>query len=412
MIFKCQLLFLIFVMMSGCATYQDRINKSRSLLESGECDKSLTQLKELSDKEGGDQLAYLMDYGSALQICQKYKESNEVLEKAEKLSELNDYHSVSRVAGATLLNEEMLQYKGDAFEKVFLNISKAINYLQLDQLDDAMVEVRKINEKYKKFSAESKKNYELNPFAQYLSGLIYEAEKQFDDACISYKQAFLLDSTYNRIGLDALRSCMRAKRDLDVKELTKKINSTSEISKTLKNSKDTATLVIIYLQGVGPRKQPRMENRIAAKLVPEHSQYQKLKIKVDGNATNEVFTETVYDVTQVAIKTLNDEYGALVARRIGARVAKEVVADQVRQKDQLLGSLVWLAMVASERADLRQWSLLPNTIQIAKFNLTSGSHTLKIEALDSSNSGSLDLPELQATVAAGQTKIVVFRTIK
>ena len=58
--------------------------------------------------------------------CKDYKKSNEVFLKADKLSEQIDYQSVSRVAGATLLNEEMVQYKGDTFEKLFINASAAL----------------------------------------------------------------------------------------------------------------------------------------------------------------------------------------------------------------------------------------------------------------------------------------------
>lgn len=405
-------LLLIFIFSSGCATYQSRINESRNLLQSGDCDKSLVQLKALSEKEDGDQLAFLMDYGSALQICNQYKESNFILEKAEKLSEQNDYHSLTRVTGATLINEEMLQYKGDSFEKMFLNISKAINYLMLNQFDEAMVEVRKINEKFKKFNSDSKKNFELNPFAQYLSGLIYESGKQFDDACIAYKQAYKLDQSYKLIGQDALRSCVLANREADVKELTQNVQVENEEVKSFKTKKGKSTLVIVYLQGIGPRKQPRADNRIAARLIPENSVIQKLRIKSNNLENKELVTETVYNVSQVAIKTLEDDYGALIGRRIGARAAKEVLAAQVRQKDQLLGGLVWLAMVASERADLRQWSLLPNTIQIAKINLKPGSQALQVEALDSSNEVVAILPELRMDLNPGQIKILTIRTLK
>ena len=41
----------------------------------------------MSKKENGDQLVYLMDFGSALQICGDYKKSNDVFLQAERLSE-------------------------------------------------------------------------------------------------------------------------------------------------------------------------------------------------------------------------------------------------------------------------------------------------------------------------------------
>ncbi len=112
----------------------------------------------MSEQENGDQLVYLLDYATALQISGKLKESNQVFLKADKLSELVDYHSVSKIAGSLALNEEMVQYKGDTFEKIFINAYLAMNFLEMGNLDDALVEARRINEKYLKFRADEKRN--------------------------------------------------------------------------------------------------------------------------------------------------------------------------------------------------------------------------------------------------------------
>ena len=70
-------------------------------------------------------------------------------------------------------------------------------------------------------------------------------------------------------------------------------------------------------------------------------------------------TERVYDITSVSIQTLEKDYGAMGARRTGGVVAKAIVADQIRQKDPLLGDLAWIAMNIADQPDLRHWSLLP-----------------------------------------------------
>jgi hypothetical protein len=80
--------------------------------------------------------------------------------KADRLSEQVDYQSVSRIAGSLALNEEMVQYKGDTFEKFFINAYLAMNFLALGDFDSALVEARRINQKYLKFRAEEAKSFQ------------------------------------------------------------------------------------------------------------------------------------------------------------------------------------------------------------------------------------------------------------
>lgn len=369
---------------------------------------ALKNLEDLSSSQDGDQLVYLMDYASALQICGDYKKSNDIFLKAEKLSDENDYHSASRITGATLFNEEMLQYKGDTFEKLFLNVSLALNYIQLHNFDDALIEVRKMNQKFVKLNSENKKNFELNSFSKYLSGLIWEADKKYDDACIDFKDAYFLDTNYRSVANDMLRTCWRAHRTDEYLTLTKKISATPEEIKKSKENQKTE-LILIFLQGWGPRKVPRPNDNISAHLIPVMSQTQQLKAEINNQF---YLSEPVYNVEAAAIQTLNDDYGALVARRLSARVAKEVLAHQIRQKDHALGAVAWLAMVASERADLRQWSIFPKTFQVIRIPVEAGENKIKLTGLDLNKNISEQMPELIFKINSGEKKFQIVRSLK
>ncbi len=400
--------FLLLFFLSSCATYQTKVSPARNFLALGQCDLALKNLDELSNKDGGDQLVYLLDYGSALQICGDYKKSNSIFFQAEKLMEENDYHSATRVAGATLFNEEMLQYKGDTFEKLFLNVSLALNYLQLHNFNDALIEVRKMNQKFVKLTGENKKNFELNSFSKYLSGMIWEADKKYDDACLDFKDAYFLDTNYRYVAGDMLRTCWKARRTDEYNTLSKKMAATADELKKSKENQKTE-LVLIFLQGWGPRKEPRASDRISAQLVPVQSQTKQLKVEFNNQT---YLSESVYSVEKAAIATLNDDYGALVARRLAARAAKEVAAAQIRQKDTALGAVAWLAMVASERADLRQWSIFPQTFQIVRIPLAAGEHQIKLSGLNSSGSITEEMPELTFKINSGETKFQIVRSLK
>ncbi len=404
-------LFCCLLYLNACATHQSRLSPAQKDLLSGNCDNATKTLGELSSKDGDDRLLYLMEYGSALQICKDYKKSNQIFIEADKLSEQIDYISASRVLGATLLNEEMIQYKGDVFEKLFINISSALNFIELEQLDEAMVEVRRINEKYNKFSAEEKNSYELNSFAQYLSGLIWEIQSNYDDACISYKAAYKLDSSYPDVGLDMLTACWRAKRHQEFKQLVSEFKPTAEEMNFIKR-KNQNEKIIIYLQGLGPKKMPRPDNHLYPYLVPSNNLTKKLMVSFqnENEESMAVASHQVYSVEKAAIATQEADYKSLSARRFGARIAKEVVADQIRQKDKTLGNIAWLVMVASERADLRNWSLLPESIQILRFRPLKKSK-IKIVGINKFDAESESFPEIDLSFNENK-KIFFIRSIK
>jgi len=405
-------IFVLFsILLNACATHQSRVSPVRQHLLIGNCESALKIIEDLSRNNGDDQLLYLMEYGSALQICNDYKKSNQIFLQADKLSEQVDYISASRVAAATLLNEEMVQYKGDTFEKLFINVSAALNFIELSQFDEALVEVRRINEKYNKFSAEEKNSYELNSFAQYLSGLIWEMEYRYDDACISYKAAFKLDPVYRNVGLDMLTACFRAQRFQEYEQLAFEIKPSKEELKFIKR-KNKNEKIIVYLQGLGPKKAPRPEAPLYPYLVPSRNITKKLLISYqseDESYSTQV-SQSIYSVEKAAIATQEADYTALGARRLGARVTKEIVADQIRQKDKTLGNIAWLVMVASERADLRNWSLLPESIQVIRFSPLKNTK-ISVTGLNQHHVQSEILPEIDLALRSSK-KIYLLRTVK
>ncbi len=133
-----------------------------------------------------------------------FVQSNTLLTKAEKAFDELYTKSIGRGAASMLLNDNVLEYSGEDYEDVYLNVFKALNYVELDKFDDAFVEIRKINEKlslleqkHKKMakqfnkSKDKKKSFETgkNKFhnsalGRYLSMLLYRAEGKMDDARI------------------------------------------------------------------------------------------------------------------------------------------------------------------------------------------------------------------------------------
>lgn len=393
---------------AGCATYQSKVQVARDALARRDFTQAEANLKPLADNKSDDQLVYLLDYGVALQLSGKLQESNQTFLKADRLAEMVDYQSLSRLAGSLALNEEMVQYKGDTFEKVFINAYLAMNFLELGQLDEALVEARRINEKYLKYRADEKKAFELNSFSKYLSALIWEANRNYDDAYIAYNDAYKIDPTIATIQEDLIRSAKLARRMEAYQSWKKKFPTVQESSEWY--DKKLGELVVIYQQGWGPRKVPSPGEYRLPSLMPVYSETQRARLNIDGNS---YLSTSVYDVEKAAIETLRDDQGILVAKRVGGLATKAILSDQVRQKNELLGNLAWIALNVADRADLRQWSTLPQSIQIIRVPLVPGKYKFDIQGV--SGGGAFtgeNLESREIEIKSGQKKFVVWRSLK
>ena len=70
--------------------------------------------------------------------------SNQYFETAEHL--IDEYHSnVGAEAAALVTNPEARPYRPEDFEVIMINFYKALNYIDLNDMEGALVEVRKIN---------------------------------------------------------------------------------------------------------------------------------------------------------------------------------------------------------------------------------------------------------------------------
>jgi hypothetical protein len=389
----------------ACASYQKETEDFRTKLYQGRAAEAAEKVKDKAFKDGDDQVVYLFEYGTAEQMAGNYNESNKAFLRAEDLTEIKDYHSISRITGSLLLNEGMVQYKGDDFEKVLLNGMLAINYLMLGQLDEAQVETRKLNDKLYKYRFEGKRNYQQNPFAFYLSALIWEAEHNWDSAYIDFKKAYDLNPNMDYLHEDLIRAGIAARRGEDVAMWRKKWPDVKPAD--LKNNGE---VVLIYQQGWGPRKEPNPAFPRVPKLFPSASYTTRARLEVDGGKSE--ISQTAANITEIATKQLDEQYASLVAMRVAGIATKAVVADQIRQKNQLLGDLAWIASNAMDRADLRQWSSLPASFQIAKLRLKPGKYRIRAVGINmggeptSEQTGWLDIE-----VKPRKKQFIYFRTV-
>lgn len=393
--------------LSGCASYQSKVDLARKDFSSNPSE-AVAKLEPLAKEENKDQLVYLLDYATALQMAGRPADSAKAFNQAEVLADRLDYHSVSKVAGSLLLNEEMVQYKGDDFEKVLINGMNAINYLEVGDLDEALVEVRRVNQKLLKLKSDGKKEFNQSPFAFYLGAILWEADYKYDDAYISYKDAFDVAPNYLPLHEDLIRSAIRADRPEEVAKW-KKAFPEVQVKPEWKN-RNLGEIVLVFQSGWGPRKYPRPESPRFPQLISVVNPVQAAIMTIThpkGDTVATTQSSQIYSIDQVAIKALDADYARLVGSRVAGIATKAVVADQIRQKDQLLGAVAWIALNVSDRADLRQWSTLPQSFNIARQTVPAGKYKVALKAIGSAQEKTVDVD-----VKPGRKAFIVWRVVQ
>lgn len=151
-----------------------------------------------------DRVLYYLDLGMLYHWAGEFELSNEALDKAESGIEELFTKSVSKALASGVLNDNALDYAGEDYEDIYVNVFKALNYIALGDDEAAFVEIRRVQikldlleDKYKELvdqynssaEAEGELEYRENRFhndvlTRYLSLLLYRAEGSFDDAGI------------------------------------------------------------------------------------------------------------------------------------------------------------------------------------------------------------------------------------
>jgi hypothetical protein len=166
----------------GCASYSQVALQVREPLARG--DLAAAESFLLDKKPGGDGLPYLMELGLVRRYREDFAASNEAFESAELLVDELWTRSISKEALAFLTSDETIPYDGEMWERVLVHYYRAMNYVDLGQYEEALVECRKVNHRLQVYTdaEDNPPTYSTDAFAQYLTGLLYEAGGDLNDA--------------------------------------------------------------------------------------------------------------------------------------------------------------------------------------------------------------------------------------
>ena len=170
----------------GCGGY--KMGEIYSSLEAGNPEAALDYLDEKApDKEN---LPFLFERGLVAHYADRYQESNTALSRAESISEDLYTRSISKEAAALLTTDLVRPYPGARYERLLSHYYRILNYLYLNEIEDALVECRRATRLIRYYVNEDE-DYDFfgAPFLAYLTGILFESFGELNDAFISYQQA-------------------------------------------------------------------------------------------------------------------------------------------------------------------------------------------------------------------------------
>jgi tetratricopeptide (TPR) repeat protein len=393
-----------------------------------------------ADYGPGNYLLYYLDRGLVGFYAGRYQDSIRSFEKAkQRFAELYTT-SLSKEGMTWLMNDNAAPYRGSDYEYVLVNVFQALNFLQLGDLNEALVEARDLTSKYQVVEGLAQKaqrrHFEDNGFARFFMGLILQvvggAENE-SEALLFYKEArtlyqqFYAGTYVPRILQENLLVLSQKFDDEEYPVLRNEMRGVEAVTAR----SDQAQLIVIHLVGYSPLKVPEiipvpLDRELITKITfPKFLRrfYSVCSARImaenDRGWRTTSETELGSDIEDLAIKDLNSRKAIVLAKAVIRPALKYLI--ERKQKEDIekrngrlaaegFGLLSNLYNLFSEQADLRSWQALPAQIRVARLFLSPGHYKLSSEGLgeDGRTVGVDSIGEVE--LRSGETRFIIIRS--
>jgi hypothetical protein len=343
-------------------------------------------------------ILYYLDRGMVRHYAEYWEDSSRDLEEAERLIEAAFTRSISQEIGSYIANDNAKDYSGEDYEDLYINVFNALNYYHRNDMEGALVEIRRVNEKLRylsgKYERASEKvissNADLsNPeyavealrfsnsaLAQYLGMLFFRGIGNDDSARINLEELYqayqLAPTVYNH-------------------------NPPSSLEAELSIPQGSARLNVIGFAGMSPVKvevntmiplplpAPNNWARLALpQMIDRPSAVESIEVILDNGQSFRL--ELLENMNWVVRETFKASYSLIVLKTVARTIAKSVtgaaVSSRVSERNEGLGLLLGLigrvAADLSEQADTRVSRYFPGYAYVGGINLNPGVYTVTV----------------------------------
>jgi hypothetical protein len=257
-LYKILLSIFITSVLAGCGGYNKSMQQYSQLLQGGKYGQAYSKLDDMDAlQHQRNRFLYLAEKGRLARLMGNLDSSNAYLNAADNLLE-DTYKRVGETVASNLVNPLMETYLAVDYERFMLHYYKALNYLQLQDKEAAVVEARRITLQAQRLL--DKKMLAADgpgPFAYTLQGIIYEQAGMVNDAFISYRNAVDLSlgastaqPTTKLAGLGLLATALQSGFNDDYNRYSKLLNYTLP-----KQTDNGGSLLVLHDAGWAPQKE-------------------------------------------------------------------------------------------------------------------------------------------------------------
>lgn len=464
---KFSLPLILLFLLSSCSFYQRKNREVQEHINSGDV---LSAYKVISSKEkkwdkGNNKLLYYLNRGTLAWMLNKTEESTKYFLKADDF--IDAYRiQYGKEALALITNEKATTYGGEEHEKLIFHYYLALNYLQMGNYEDAMVQCRRMDLQLNRLDNKFKNDkeggtankYQRDAFIHNFMGIVYDASGEYNNAYIAYKNAVdVYENDYkenfglgvpHQLKLDLLRAAYLSRLDDEVRRFEQKFQL-----KYQPRPSNTGDLVFFWNNGLGPVKG---EKSINFNIIRGQGGYVTLVnndygysfpifIGLDNTASDAPFSkvefirmayptyisrepyytnaslriagkeygfEMIEDVNKVANKALKDKMDKVILKSVTRLLLKKVSEYSLRKEDETAGALLGVANAISEQADNRNWQTLPHSIYYSRVSLPVGQNKIQFVPKASRNSAASKDYTFDFKILKNRTTFHSFQTLE
>ncbi len=421
----------LFLLLACASSYTATIRPVIEYLDRGMPDQAITRLKEVfPDSTGRDRLLYMMELGNLARYADQYALARTVLLRADELSDLQRGTDLGQQAQSMITSDLALDFRGADYEKVFINYALAASYASSGNIEDAVVEARRVNEKLLEMNThygENANRYSEDAFVRYFMGVLYEMDGDWDDALISYRLALnAYDSVYTRdydlpapvqLRSDAMRLADYTGYESLLQEYQNRWPHIDYASGSAESGMGEI-VVVMELGNISARRERDFsvysDDRVYRVTLPVIPDFPRRNITGSVSAagrSSQLFL--VQDMNGIARENLEDEAGrnliraaARLAVKAGISELGENITEQFTDNENVssgVGLILSIFGAATEQADLRAWLTLPAQIHMTRLPVPAGTWPVAATA------GGRTFQHAPVDVENGQITLVFFR---
>ncbi|MEM9325165.1 MAG: hypothetical protein AAGA85_05905, partial [Bacteroidota bacterium] len=324
------------------------------------------------------------------------------------------------------INPRIIEYPGEDHEHMLLLYYKALNYLKINDLEGALVECRRLNNRLNELSDryKSDRKYRRDAFIHNLMGMIYEAAGDPNNAFIAYRNAYEIYQE-DFVEMFGVQAPEQLKKDL------MRAAYLSGFQDDLRSYEETfgypyehtipahGEVLLLWHNGLGPIKDEWSVNFTVVEgeagfvtfenanqgfsfpfpladyeddedddfkvtdleffrvVFPKYVERVPSTFSASVRANGKVWDlEEAEDINAIAFKVLEQRMVWEFSQSLMRAAIKKAAEKSLEGEDEGLGFAVGVINALTEQADTRNWQTIPHSIHYARIPLQAGDNEL------------------------------------